>query len=114
VDIDPDAIDSAHQSAALNPRAGGIDWLIGDFREQGCEASSRGPWDLILANLTGGMLISSAARIRELLAPAGVLVCSGFDESERARVEQALALPLRTAFVEDTWVGLVLSQVLSH
>ena len=56
------------------------------------------------------MLRSSADRIRELLAPGGRLIVSGFDTDERPDVERALALNVQTAFVEDTWVGLVLTQ----
>lgn len=109
VDVDQEAIDSARQSAALNPRVGGVQWLVADFRERGWETFAGGPWDLVLANLTGGMLNVSAPRIRELLAPESVLVCSGFDESERASVEQALELDVRRAFSEDGWTGLVMS-----
>jgi ribosomal protein L11 methyltransferase len=108
MDIDPDAIDSARESAALNPRVAGIHWLVGDFRERGWEALAGGAFDVVLANLTGGMLIASAARVRELLRPDGVLVCSGFDQDEQARVEEALGIRMRTEFVEDRWVGLIL------
>jgi ribosomal protein L11 methyltransferase len=108
MDIDQDAIDSARDSAALNRRVAGINWLVGDFRERGWEMFSGGPFDTVLANLTGGMLIASAERIRELLRRDGVLVCSGFDQDEQARVEQALGLSKRAEFVEDRWVGLIL------
>jgi len=108
IDVDTDAIDSARQSAALNPRVPAIHWLIGDFRDRGWEALSGGPFDTVLANLTGGMLISSAARIRDLIKPEGVLICSGFDEQERPNVEAALGLNVRAAFTEETWVGLLL------
>jgi ribosomal protein L11 methyltransferase len=107
VDIDPDAIDSARQSAALNRRVGTIHWLVGDFRDRGWEALSGGPFDFVLANLTGGMLISSAARIRELMRDGGTLVCSGFDDGERSEVERALGLQTRAMFAENGWVGLI-------
>ena len=110
VDVDPDAIDSARHSATLNPHVGHIDWLVADFRSPGWDAVSGGPFDLILANLTGGMLRSSAPRIRQLLKNRGTLVCSGFDESERAHVEEALQLVPVAAFVEEGWVGLTLRQ----
>ena len=109
VDIDPDAIDSARQSARLNQRVEAIHWLVGDFREHGWDALTGGPFDVVLANLTGGMLISSAARIRALIKRGGTLICSGFDENERAAVEQALGLQTRDAAVEESWVGLVLA-----
>ena len=109
VDIDPDAIDAARESAALNRRVSGIHWLVGDFRERGWDALAGGPFDVVLANLTGGMLIASADRTRELLRPEGVLICSGFDQDEQRRVEEALGLARRAEFVEDRWVGLILT-----
>jgi ribosomal protein L11 methyltransferase len=108
VDVDPDAIDAARQSAALNRRVGPIRWLVGDFRTRGWDVLSGGAFDVLLANLTGGMLISAAARIRELITPGGTLICSGFDEQERDGVEQALGLHTRESFTEESWVGLVL------
>jgi ribosomal protein L11 methyltransferase len=109
VDVDPDAIESAQHSALLNPRAGDIEWVIGDYRDPGWVEAHGGPWPIVLANLTGGMLMTSAQRLRELLAPGGVLTASGFDESEREGVEQALGLDTRSALAEEGWVGLVLS-----
>jgi ribosomal protein L11 methyltransferase len=108
VDVDADAIESARQSAALNPRVPTINWLIADFRDRGWDALSGGPFDVVLANLTGGMLIASAARIRELMRSGGALICSGFDDQERPNVEAALDLEARASFVEDNWVGLTL------
>lgn len=108
MDIDQDAIDSARQSQALNSRIAGIHWLVGDFRDGGWEALAGGPFDVVLANLTGGMLISSATRIRQLLHRDGVLVCSGFDQDEQALVEDALGMARQAEFIENGWVGLVL------
>jgi ribosomal protein L11 methyltransferase len=111
VDVDPDAIESARHSATLNPLATGIDWHIGDFRDRRWETLSGCSADLVLANLTGGMLISSAERIRDFIASGGTLICSGFDANERPGVERALDLPVCADDTEDGWVGLVLSPV---
>jgi ribosomal protein L11 methyltransferase len=108
VDIDQDAIDSARESARLNSRVATIHWLVGDFRDRGWDALAGGPFDVVLANLTGGMLTSSAPRIRELIARDGVLICSGFDQDEQPAVEEALGLTRRAHFSEDGWVGLTL------
>jgi len=108
VDVDPEAIDAARASHAFNPQALGIEWLVGDFRAADSAPASGRRWDLVLANLTGGMLRSSAPRIRELIAPGGRLVVSGFDTDERPGVESALALTVEQTLVEDTWVGLLL------
>ena len=107
IDVDPDAIDAARNSLAMNAGSWPIDWQVGDFRTSGDLAS--GYWHTVLANLTGGMLRSSAARIRELLARDGRLIVSGFDESERAEVEAALGLQTTETYLEAGWVGLLLT-----
>ncbi len=107
LDIDPEAIDSARASAKLNPRVGDIAWLVADFRDRGWDALTGGPFDVVLANLTAGMLMSSATRIVGLIKKRGVLIASGFDEAERAGVEQSLGLSEAASYAEDGWVGLV-------
>jgi ribosomal protein L11 methyltransferase len=110
VDVDPDAIDCARESAALNPGATGITWAVEDFRRADALARTDAPWDVVLANLTGGMLISSAPDIRDLVAAGGRLVTSGFDESEQSAVEAALRMTTRHAVNEASWVGLTLAR----
>ena len=107
VDVDPDAIESARESQALNPSAAGIEWLVADYRQRGAYPPIDGRWDVVLANLTGGMLQSSAERLRELVKPGGVLISSGFDTDERPAVVEALGLIEDAAFLEDSWVGVV-------
>jgi ribosomal protein L11 methyltransferase len=104
VDVDGDAIESAQQSAAMNALPVEIEWSVEDFRGAGF------PADVVLANLTGGMLISSAERIRSFLAPGGVLVIGGFDETERDAVRDAFSpLHLVRFLSEEGWVSLVLA-----
>jgi ribosomal protein L11 methyltransferase len=107
VDVDPDAIASARESQTLNPGAAGVTWLVADFRDTPLPSMLAGGWDLVLANLTGGMLRASAARLRELMAPTGRLIASGFVEPERDEVLRALQLPPEEILVEDSWIGLV-------
>jgi ribosomal protein L11 methyltransferase len=103
VDVDGEAIESAQQSAAMNDLPVEIEWSVEDFRGAAWVA------DVVLANLTGGMLISSAERIRSFLAPGGVLVISGFDESEMYAVRDAFSpLHLVRFLSEEGWVSLVL------
>jgi ribosomal protein L11 methyltransferase len=105
VDVDPDAIDAARESAALNALPPVIEFRVADFRQD----STIGRADLVLANLTGAMLISSASQIQSLLAPGGALVLSGFDENEREAVRNAYAvLELHERLVEEGWAALVL------
>ena len=108
VDVDPDAIEAARESATLNDGVQNIEWLVGDFRDGQWPALAN-RWDVVLANLTGGMLIASAPRLRELVGN-GLLIASGFDTTERPRVEEALQLTTRATLTEDEWVGVVLSR----
>lgn len=110
VDIDPDAIEAARESAALTDGMDAITWLVGDFRDRAWPALAGGPWQIVIANLTGGMLIASAPRLRELVADEGVLIVSGFDTSEADAVIAALALPRQAWLIEDSWVGAVLQR----
>lgn len=106
VDVDPDAIDAARESAAMNQLPIEVEFIVDDFRT----GVNRGLFDVICANLTGGMLTTSAERIQSFLAPGGVIVMSGFDESERAGVRDAFArLREVSSLTEDGWVSLVLS-----
>ena len=107
IDVDADAIEAAQQSATLNPAIENVKWLVGDFRER--SSPLIGPWDVVLANLTGGMLRSSADRLRAL-STSGVLIASGFDEHERPDVEHALHMAVRAAYCEDGWMGLSLTR----
>jgi ribosomal protein L11 methyltransferase len=105
VDVDPDAIEAARESAALNELPVAVNLVVCDFR------TARWPrhHDVVFANLTGGMLTSSADRITSFVAPGGLLVMSGFDESEREAVRRAFAdMAEVMSLSEETWVGLVL------
>jgi ribosomal protein L11 methyltransferase len=82
IDIDPDAIRSARENVSLNAglAAGGITArvrvAIGDGREP------REPADLVVANLTGGLLMAAAERLVSLARPRGRLLLSGFQTHE--------------------------------
>jgi ribosomal protein L11 methyltransferase len=124
IDVDPDAIDAARESAALNALPVAVEFDVADFRsastglKPGSTVGLKPPataglkprhYDLVLANLTGGLLIQSAARVAEFLAPGGLLIMSGFDESERDGIGRAFAELVEVAsYSEDGWVGLVL------
>jgi ribosomal protein L11 methyltransferase len=104
IDIDPDAIEAARHGLSLNRLPIEIDFRIGDFR-QGELGDSR--YDVVLANLTGGMIIGAASKLMQLLAAGGTLVVSGFDEDDRATVEAALCgLDVRAIYTDEGWVGL--------
>jgi len=103
VDDDADAIQSARENIDFNP---GIEVTLGvlDFRR----ATLR-PFDVILANLTGGMLTASAGALLALAAPKGHLVLSGFMESEEQDVLAAFSFcTIDRRSQEDEWVCVTL------
>ena len=104
LDVDEDAINSAESSARLNTLPDTITFKAGDFR-----TDPPPPADLVLANLTGGMLIAAARAIVSLARPGGQLVLSGFDQSEVGGVLHAFEeFVERRRLVEDHWVAVLL------
>ena len=102
-DDDQDAIQAAWENLALNPGAI-VTMLVGDLRTLDLE-----PAHIVLANITGGLLIASAARLLSLTAPSGHLVLSGFQAAEEAGVVAAFAgASVVERFEEDSWVSVAL------
>jgi ribosomal protein L11 methyltransferase len=100
IDNDPDALENARDNAGLNDVGDRVRFEEGDFRAMPLRA------DVVMANLTGGLLERSAAKLCELVAPGGFLIVSGFMESETAAVVPALEtlLTLQTIAQEDEWM----------
>lgn len=104
VDIDGDAIAAAVRSAALNTLPTPVAFATADVF-----VTPPAPADVVLANLTGAMLIRSAAAIGALVVPGGTLVISGFMADERPGVEAALdACEVVARHAEDEWCAAVL------
>lgn len=104
-DDDADAIQSAGENLDLNPGAR-VALDVGDLRGVALPAA-----DLVVANLTGGLLISEAPRLQRLVAPRGWLVLSGLLEHEEHEVTAAFA-PRRvhSRSREDDWLCLTLGE----
>jgi ribosomal protein L11 methyltransferase len=106
IDVDTDAIASAENSAALNTLPDTITFAVADFRLAPPAAAA-----LVLANLTSGMLTSSAAAIAALVRPGGELIVSGFDQDESDMIAAAFGgFAVAVRLVEDTWVALRLTR----
>jgi ribosomal protein L11 methyltransferase len=102
IDDDPDAIQAAVEGLALNPGlpAGRIQFVVGDLSTMEVSAA-----DVVMANLTGGLLIRASARLRQALKPGGVLIMSGLQAHERDEVWQAFAgLAIEAEVSEDEWI----------
>jgi ribosomal protein L11 methyltransferase len=102
IDVDQDAVDSAEASARLNTLPDTITFHVSDFRTVLPQ-----PADLVLANLTGGMLTSSAQAIAALVRPHGQMIVSGFDHSEVAAVTRSFNGFVEEArLTEDNWIAI--------
>ena len=105
IDVDPDAIASAEFSAGLNTLPHTIEFRVADFRVGSLVAA-----DLVLANLTGGMLQSAAPAIAGLVNAGGRLILSGFDHTEVVSVVDAYAgFTEARRLTEDNWIALYLT-----
>ena len=105
IDDDPDAIQAAAENVALNPGAR-VELQTADFR-----AVTQAPFDMVVANLTGGLLMQAAAHLRELCAPGGRVILSGFMTHEEADVLAAYAnLTAGGRGQEDEWLCVTLQR----
>jgi ribosomal protein L11 methyltransferase len=115
IDVDSDAIASAEASAGLNTLPDTIEFRVADFRSPSTRFARSGQAvlsaNLVLANLTGGMLTSAAQAISALVRPGGELILSGFDHQEAAAVAAAFAtFAERARLSEDIWVAIRLTR----
>ena len=105
VDNDPDALTSAAENVELNAVGDKVRLMNEDLRDL------KSPADVVLANLTGGMLERYAATLAALTAPSGGLIVSGVMESETTVIptlEQLLKLERTDR--EDEWVCAMFSR----
>ena len=104
-DYDPAALASARQNVALN----GLTGRIHLFRSRFPETSLRAPFPLVTANVYFTFFRLHAARLPDLLAPAGRLLASGLQAQEgegeavRARLEE-VGLVAHIAAEREGWV----------
>jgi ribosomal protein L11 methyltransferase len=105
IDDDEDAIHSAWDNLALNPAAV-VSLLVGDLR-----ATQLEPADIVFGNLTGGLLMASAATIGTLAGKHGKLILSGFQVPEEADVVASFAgFAVERREQEDDWVCVTLKR----
>jgi ribosomal protein L11 methyltransferase len=73
IDYEADALDNARENLRLNGAGEAITLRLADLRVERVA-----PADLVVANLTGALLVSLAPAITDLVRPGGTLVVSGF------------------------------------
>jgi ribosomal protein L11 methyltransferase len=104
-DYDADAIQSAQENLELNA-VEGISLLLLDLGDSDALGVRR--FDVVFANLTGGMLQRFAATIASRLADGGCLITSGVTADEDAAVVHAFAregLAVKSRLQEREWIG---------
>ena len=86
-DIDPAAIVVTQENAAANGVAG-LRLVVADGALSE-EIASRAPYDLLIANILAGPLISMAPEVAAIAAPGGAIVLAGLLETQRGEVVAA-------------------------
>lgn len=104
-DYDPDAIQSAYENLELNS----VEEIALMLLDLGApEALGVRRFDLIFANLTGGMLQRFAAELASRLASGGSIITSGVTAEEEAPVLEAFrdaGLVAASRRQEKEWIG---------
>ena len=85
VDIDPVAVRTAGENAALNGVADKLTVLVGDLSDK-----ASGKYDIITANIVANAIISLAPAVPGLMADNGVFIASGIIDSRKDEVLAAL------------------------
>ena len=103
IDDDADAITAARENLELNPPAEAT-MLVADLR-----ATDVGSADVVIANLTGGLLIAAARTLQDFVARGGSLILSGLMAVEERDVLAAFPTwHVESRSEEDEWLCLVL------
>ena len=110
IDRDPDALDSARENAGLNAAGEAVRLELGDLAGLERRAADEPGYDVVLANLTGAVLVRRAATLARLAAPDGVLILGGVLDDEETDVRRAYETAgwhVGDRLTEDEWVGLL-------
>jgi ribosomal protein L11 methyltransferase len=103
IDDDADAIACAQKNVDLNAGAS-VTLLVGDLRTTRLSAG-----DVVVANLTGGLLVAAAGMLQSLATRGARLVLSGLMSTEEEDVLTAFAgWIVEHRETEDEWVALTL------
>jgi ribosomal protein L11 methyltransferase len=101
IDTDADALENARLNATLNGSPAAVEFTMMDFRRHALARA-----DVVVANLTGGMLVASAAEVVGSVAAGGTLILSGVTQDERKQVLAAYAESCTVEWTaeEEGWV----------
>jgi ribosomal protein L11 methyltransferase len=105
IDNDPDALENARANFATNGAGPSIDVVLDQLESLRIERA-----DVVLANLTGAMLLRCSGELTSLLRDDGYLVVSGFAPDEAHVVKTAFkSLRVIEEQVDGDWAALCLS-----
>jgi ribosomal protein L11 methyltransferase len=105
VDADPVAVAVAHENLKLN----GIDSARFPVREGTLTQAVDQRFDMVVANILADVVVDLLDDIGRVLAPGGVVICSGIIETRRPDVERKMAeqgLELIDRLQRQEWVAL--------
>lgn len=85
VDIDPVAVRTAGENAALNGVADKLTVLVGDLSDQ-----ATGRYDVVLANIVANAIMSLAPAVPALMQDDGVFIASGIIDTRKDEVVATL------------------------
>jgi ribosomal protein L11 methyltransferase len=100
IDCDPDALQNARENVTANGGDTSIRTIEADL-----SAVRAVPADLVVANLTAGVLERYAGSLAALAKPGGTLILSGFAPDDLAAIERALGRTAIEARHEGTWMA---------
>jgi len=104
IDNDPDALENARTNIATNGAAAAIDVIQDDLGALRIERA-----DVVLANLTGAVLVRYADELRSLITERGYLILSGFGPDDAAIIRKAFGtLAVIAQETEGDWAGVTL------
>ena len=104
VDNDPDALDNARVNIERNGAGPSIDVICDDLGSLRIQRA-----DVVLANLTGAVLVRYASELRALAVEGGYLIVSGFAPQDAAVVRAAFrGVDLIDESSEGEWAALSL------
>jgi ribosomal protein L11 methyltransferase len=109
VDADPDALAAAADNLRLNGTPESVELRQADLETSENRIHNR--FDIVLANLTGFLLIRHARTLSRLAADRGALIVSGFEKDEADGVSEAveaLGWTQDSRLDEEGWAGLML------
>jgi len=86
-DIDPAAVDVTRENAVANGIEG-VDLVVADGALSDA-ITARAPYDLVIANILAGPLVSMAPELAAIAAPDATIVLAGLLETQRPQVVEA-------------------------